>query len=481
VNRAILIGNAQFPSDARLVDVAGPARDLAELRRVLVDPATGLFSSADVTVLAEQTSGEIEAALGRVLGEVSSGDVVLVYYSGLALPPRDNGPTRLGARDTRTDVANATTLSTGTLRRLLNASHARATVVVLDLCLAAAKDRSSRDLAAELAGPNRFIFAATRPRPKHRDPRGAAALSPLTQRLVRGLAGAAGGSAEGIRVSDLLSYLYRAVSGLRAVTTRYRFDGVGSVVIARRPVTVAPAPLAPVYQPVPVFEPVPSSTTMLVEEPEPAEVLGVTYEVDVAADPEPAFDFGLPPEPEYQTLTVPAPEALDVIVAEPPVADETFVDEYVPTYATVDEPVTQFSIVEPEPYAAPEPEPAWAAAVHEPEPEPVWLASVPEPEPVWADAVPEPVWADAVPEPAAELVAVAAPAPIYQPQHAHAIVAPAAAPAPLDPAPVASPQLAPVPAPEPEREQGVLSRVLWSVVSLALIAAIVWAATKYLH
>ena len=246
--RALLVGNWHYPDDpANLPDLKGPLNDVAALGLALTDPAAGLFTRDDVTLLTERASHEIAAEMEAFFADASRTDLLFVYYSGHGLTA-DDGSLLLCGRNARTDRKLATTVSTETVNRMIRGCAAAAVVIVLDCCHSGAF--KSGDLAGELAGRGRFVLTASRARDRAPDADHATGLSRFTGHLLRGLRGeAALPGAEHITLSDLYRYVHRRMTSDGPVIPQQRFDGDGEVTIARlampAPPTSPAAPTAP--------------------------------------------------------------------------------------------------------------------------------------------------------------------------------------------------------------------------------------------
>ncbi|GAB1340032.1 hypothetical protein ACE1SV_66220 [Streptomyces sp. E-15] len=131
-SRAILIGTGTHADGSELPDLPAISANLADLRQVLTDPATGSLSQEHCVVARDPaTAGEVGSLLTRAAQEAT--DLLFVYYGGHGLVD-DRG--RLHLALPRTDAARIrwTALPFETLREELLDSPAAIRVLVLDCC-----------------------------------------------------------------------------------------------------------------------------------------------------------------------------------------------------------------------------------------------------------------------------------------------------------------------------------------------------------
>ncbi len=136
--KALLIGNSTFPNDPHnLQSLEGPVNDISVLRDALTDPQVGLFEATSVRMLPERTMAEILIELETFFGSADRDDRLLLYYSGHGLLTDENR-LLLCARDTRTDVVKATSVSAMAINDMIDSSAAQTTIIVLDCCYSGA-------------------------------------------------------------------------------------------------------------------------------------------------------------------------------------------------------------------------------------------------------------------------------------------------------------------------------------------------------
>jgi Caspase domain len=156
--RALLIGNSTYPADEHnLQPLKGPVKDIAALNRALIDPGSGLFADADVTLLPEATSSRAIRTLGRFFGTAGRDDVLLVYFSGHGKLDR-SGRLHLCMQDTESTDLLSTAVSSARINEFADASHARNLVIVLDCCYAGAF--RGGELGEAVAGPGRYVLTS---------------------------------------------------------------------------------------------------------------------------------------------------------------------------------------------------------------------------------------------------------------------------------------------------------------------------------
>ena len=255
--RALLIGNSSYPADEHnLQTLKGPVKDIAVLNRALIDPGTGLFADADVTLLPEATSTRAIRALGRFFGTADRDDLLLVYFSGHGkLDP--TGRLHLCMQDTDSTDLLSTALSSARINEFAEASRARNVVIVLDCCYAGAF--RGGDLGETVAGPGRYVLTSCRGTQLANDATVENGTSFFTQHLVDGLLHAAADhDGDGyITFSDLYAYVDRRLREAGKQIPQRRVTGDGDVRLAKR----EPAPGQPASQPTVTMPPAGDAAT----------------------------------------------------------------------------------------------------------------------------------------------------------------------------------------------------------------------------
>jgi Caspase domain len=232
--RALLIGNSTYPADEHnLQTLKGPVKDIAALNRALLDPATGLFADADVTLLPEATSSRAVRALGRFFAAAARDDVLLVYFSGHGKLDQ-SGRLHLCMQDTESTDLLSSAVSSVRISEFADASHARNIIIVLDCCHAGAF--RGGDLGDAVAGPGRYVLTSCRGTQLANDATAENGTSHFTQQLIDGLLGGAAGQDEDgyIRFSDLYAYVDRRLREAGKQIPQRRMHGDGDVPLARR-------------------------------------------------------------------------------------------------------------------------------------------------------------------------------------------------------------------------------------------------------
>jgi hypothetical protein len=144
---AFLIGNQTFRPDSGLLQLQGPANDVAALARLLRDPERGNF---EVHEFLDKPHHEVLPELDQALGSAAVGDLLLIYYSGHGKLAR-NGHLCLATADTRQSAVRATSIPARYLRDLVEESDCDQVVLLLDCCYSDAVDDGLRgDPASEL-------------------------------------------------------------------------------------------------------------------------------------------------------------------------------------------------------------------------------------------------------------------------------------------------------------------------------------------
>ncbi|MGF1608879.1 MAG: caspase domain-containing protein [Kiloniellales bacterium] len=132
---AVLIGNSEFPADAKLTDLNGPENDVEALSEVLASPEFGDF--AEVEVLKNKPHYEALRQINRALKKAERDDLVLIYYSGHGKLD-GAGRLHLAACDTETDELEATSIPVQSIRNFIDVSRSTKTALILDCCYSGA-------------------------------------------------------------------------------------------------------------------------------------------------------------------------------------------------------------------------------------------------------------------------------------------------------------------------------------------------------
>jgi hypothetical protein len=233
--RALLIGNSTYLTDEHnLQALKGPVKDIAALNRALIDPRSGLFEDADVSLLPEATSDRAVRALGRFFGTATRDDVLLLYFSGHGKLDQA-GRLHLCMQDTDTSELLSTAVSSARVNEFADASRARNVVIVLDCCHAGAF--RGADLGQAVAGPGRYVMTSCRGTQLANDATVENGTSLFTQYLVDALVSAAADQdGDGyVTFSDLYAYVDRQLREAGKQIPQRRVDADGDLPLAKRP------------------------------------------------------------------------------------------------------------------------------------------------------------------------------------------------------------------------------------------------------
>jgi len=145
---ALIIGNRRY-ADSRLSRLTAPGSDAERLAKVLRDTEVGGFDN--VSVLFDQTEGEVRRNVARFLTGRTREDLVFLYFSGHGVLD-DSGALFLATTDTEIDLLSATAVPVAFVRQELDRSNSRRQVVVLDCCNSGAFMRGAKRPAGGSAG-----------------------------------------------------------------------------------------------------------------------------------------------------------------------------------------------------------------------------------------------------------------------------------------------------------------------------------------
>ncbi|MDB4872417.1 MAG: Caspase domain protein [Gemmatimonadales bacterium] len=232
MHRAILVCNSVFPEDpAGLPSLNGPCKDGLILWRTLISPDLGLFPDENVQVLYERSSYETLEAIEDFFETAEADDVCLLYYSGHGR--RHGRELVLCARNTKTARLQATGVSCSVIKRIIENSHAKAVIVILDCCYGAAfKGEPS---AEALAGRGVYIISAAGAGELADDAIMSSSPSPFTKALVESLIEVDGTEEQGLGLDALHKRISKKIAGRQPIPWK-SFDGSGIVrITAPRP------------------------------------------------------------------------------------------------------------------------------------------------------------------------------------------------------------------------------------------------------
>ena len=269
--RALLVCNSTYPADpGNLIELRGARVDGLHMWNALTDASYGLFLAGDVEVLFERTSKEIVSEVEEFFQAATRQDTVLLYFSGHGRRYRQE--LYLCARDTISRKLASSAVSTHQLKTIIESCLADVVVVVLDCCFSGSY-KGSEELGSALAGAGTFVLASSRANELSADSDSTRSPSPFTETITLGLRGAAdNGNSCAIDLDNLYDYVYESVSRSSPVPQR-KFDGSGSIIIARRARDVPAGEQSP-----------PTSTNAAVSDTPPSPMLVQTPLANQSAD-----------------------------------------------------------------------------------------------------------------------------------------------------------------------------------------------------
>lgn len=211
----ILIANSRFPKEPKLEDLRYPENDVDGLEAVLSAKERGHFD--EIVTLKNKPHYEILPILNKTLIASNKNDLVLIYYSGHGKLNR-TGRLHLATTNSEFDALEATAISTGALRELVDASSTNKIVLILDCCFSGAVEgeflRGDVDSQLQMASKGRGTYimtASTRiqvAREKEADRHGI-----FTKHLIHGIqSGDADRDGDGrISMDELYNYVHEKV------------------------------------------------------------------------------------------------------------------------------------------------------------------------------------------------------------------------------------------------------------------------------
>ncbi|MER6334721.1 caspase family protein [Streptomyces sp. NPDC001034] len=246
-SRAILIGTGTHAGGSGLPSLPAIGANLADLRQVLTDPATGSLPVEHcITAADPATAGEVGTLLARAAAEAT--DLLFVYYGGHGLVD-DRG--RLHLALPRTDAADIrwTALPFETLREELLDSPAAIRVLVLDCCFSGraieAMTSGHSTVAGQIDVAGTYTLASTSANAVAYAPEGATHTA-FTGALLKALRGPVA-----LSLDDLFDEVRRDLAVRDMPRPQRRVvNNAGNLVLVRPPDPTAPRP-APAGDPPP--------------------------------------------------------------------------------------------------------------------------------------------------------------------------------------------------------------------------------------
>lgn len=233
--RALIVCNSQFREDPSLSGLYGPQEDGLLLRDALTDHSSGMFSKESVRLVQEAGSHELCDAIEEFFQSAGNDDTLLFYYSG-------HGITRyqqlfLCAANTIIGKPHTTAVAESTINSIAANSYARAKIIILDCChsgMLKSSDLAQTLITDSLYGTGRYVIAAASATERASDARFRGMPSPFTRILTEGLTDKAlDRDGDGyVDLDDI--YLYLERTPYEGPRPQRRFDGEGTVSIARR-------------------------------------------------------------------------------------------------------------------------------------------------------------------------------------------------------------------------------------------------------
>jgi hypothetical protein len=234
-HRALLIANAMYDSDPHnLPALMGPRNDARILRDALCDVDVGLFKYEHVEILNEATGTAAKEKIDLFFDDADKDDTLLLYYSGRGKRYTIDGELYFCTSDTRTNRLPSTAIEASWVRRQINNSRARTTIILLDCCHSGAFKGS--DIVEALSGGGSYVLSSTSADSLAKDSTDFGGASPFTGAVVEGLRrGADDSDGDGrVSVEDLYRYVRDHLSTKDGQIPHRLFHGEGYPIIARR-------------------------------------------------------------------------------------------------------------------------------------------------------------------------------------------------------------------------------------------------------
>jgi caspase domain-containing protein len=236
----MIVTNSTYPGDPhQLQELKGPRIDGLHLWSAITDRETGCFETQNVAVCFERTSAEVLEEADEFFGAADIGDVLLFYFSGHGR--RHQSDLVLCARDTVSTKLITTGVEAERLRKLMDASMASITIVILDCCHGGGFKGDA--IASDFAGTGRFVLAAAGANELARDSDAHGLPSPFTSAICEGLLTAPGSNF--LDLDSLYSYTTARLRKSGPLPQRKFSASATRFPIARRLARQVPGPTAP--------------------------------------------------------------------------------------------------------------------------------------------------------------------------------------------------------------------------------------------
>jgi hypothetical protein len=128
-----LVGTSTFDHADQLPSLAAVRNNLTDLRAVLTDPVTGIFTDEHCLVVAEpRTQTDVVRPLSRLARQAA--DLLLVYYSGHGVQHPIKDELYLAVGSTDREVLSVSAVAFEHIREAIGDSPARTKLLILDCC-----------------------------------------------------------------------------------------------------------------------------------------------------------------------------------------------------------------------------------------------------------------------------------------------------------------------------------------------------------
>ncbi len=131
----VLIASSRFPDEPKLEPLRFPENDVDGFQTVLTAPDRGDFH--ELEVFKNKSRSEIIQKLNIIFNSAAKNDLILIYYSGHG-KLNSVGRLHLTTIDTQISALEATSISMGAIRELVDISATPKVVMILDCCFSGA-------------------------------------------------------------------------------------------------------------------------------------------------------------------------------------------------------------------------------------------------------------------------------------------------------------------------------------------------------
>ena len=234
----IVIGTNEY-SDSKIPNLRFAEKDAEEIKNILLDSDICGFN--DVIDSINKTRTQTFCEIDQLLKKAEHEDLLLIYFSGHGEPDPQHDLCLL-FNNTRLDSLLPTSLNYSMIRKCIDASRCKTTIVILDCCYSGAagiKGNNLKEILARSSGSGTVILSASSEFDVAKEDE-KLEHGVFTHYLVEGLrSGAVAGDRNGdISLVDLYNYAHENTIARCSQTPYLKVDCEGKIIIGKNPLKV---------------------------------------------------------------------------------------------------------------------------------------------------------------------------------------------------------------------------------------------------